>query len=49
DSRKGHFLVTRDGEPIAEMNPEKRTYRASGQVMTEAAIDAGLMRDLYVA
>ena len=49
DSRKGHFLVTRDGEPIAEMNPEKRTYRVSGQVMTEAAIDAGLMRDLYVA
>ena len=31
------------------MNPEKRTYRVSGQVMTEAAIDAGLMRDLYVA
>jgi cytochrome c-type biogenesis protein CcmF len=49
DSRMGHFLVSRDGEPIAEMNPEKRTYRASGQVMTEAAIDAGLMRDLYVA
>jgi len=49
DARRGHFLVSRDGDAVAEMNPEKRTYRASGQVMTEAAIDAGLMRDLYVA
>ncbi|QJX03174.1 hypothetical protein HML84_21350 [Alcanivorax sp. IO_7] len=49
DSRKGHFLVSRDGEAVTEMNPEKRTYRASGQVMTEAAIDGRVMRDLYVA
>ena len=28
---------------------EKRRYLASGSVMTEAAIDAGLFRDLYVA
>jgi len=49
DARRGHFLVSRDGDAVAEMNPEKRTYRASGQVMTEAAINAGLMRDLYVA
>jgi cytochrome c-type biogenesis protein CcmF len=48
-SQKGHFLVSRDGRPVTEMNPEKRTYRASGQVMTEAAIDGRLMRDLYVA
>ena len=31
------------------MHPEKRTYHASRQVMTEAAIDAGFWRDLYVA
>jgi len=31
------------------MNPEKRTYNASGMAMTEAAIDTGLFRDLYVA
>jgi cytochrome c-type biogenesis protein CcmF len=31
------------------MNPQKRRYLASGSVMTEAAIDAGLFRDLYVA
>ncbi|MEH6550902.1 MAG: heme lyase CcmF/NrfE family subunit [Pseudomonadales bacterium] len=31
------------------LNPEKRRYLASGQVMTEAAIDAGFMRDIYIA
>ena len=34
---------------MARLNPEKRTYHASRQVMTEAAIDAGFWRDLYVA
>ena len=29
--------------------PEKRTYAASGQTMTEAEIDTGLTRDLYVS
>jgi cytochrome c-type biogenesis protein CcmF len=29
--------------------PEKRTYAAGGMPMTEAAIDAGLLRDVYVA
>jgi cytochrome c-type biogenesis protein CcmF len=38
-----------DGERIAYLAPQKRRYLASGQVMTEAAIDPGLMRDLYVA
>jgi cytochrome c-type biogenesis protein CcmF len=37
------------GQPIARLNPQKRRYLASGQVMTEAAIDAGLWRDLFVA
>ena len=32
------------------MHPEKRRYHArSSQVMTEAAIDAGLMRDVFIA
>ncbi|HBZ48951.1 MAG TPA: heme lyase NrfEFG subunit NrfE, partial [Halieaceae bacterium] len=34
---------------IAELKPQKRRYFASGQIMTEAAIDAGFTRDLYVA
>ena len=43
------FEVRRDQELIAVLVPEKRRYFASGQVMTEAAIDASLWRDLYIA
>jgi len=43
------FEVSRNGEAIAVLVPEKRRYFASGQVMTEAAIDASLWRDLYIA
>ena len=42
-------LVTQDGGAVASLTPEKRRYLASGQTMTEAAIDDRLMRDLYVA
>jgi cytochrome c-type biogenesis protein CcmF len=47
----GSFEVRREGsaEVIRRMNPEKRIYQASGQMMTEAAIDAGITRDLYVS
>jgi hypothetical protein len=31
------------------MHPEKRVYHAAGQTMTEADIDTGLLRDLYVS
>jgi cytochrome c-type biogenesis protein CcmF len=34
---------------IGTLHPEKRSYAAGGQVMTEAAIDPGLLRDMYVA
>lgn len=43
------FVVTYREEIIATLAPEKRRYLASGQVMTEAAIDAGFFRDLYIA
>jgi cytochrome c-type biogenesis protein CcmF len=43
------FEVSRNGESIAVLVPEKRRYFASGQIMTEAAIDASLWRDLYIA
>ena len=46
---EARFEVTRNGEWVADMNPQKRRYLASGSVMTEAAINAGLFRDLYVA
>ena len=31
------------------LTPEKRTYLARGNVMTEAAIDPGLTRDIYLS
>lgn len=48
-SDMGRIVVLKDGEPYSVMYPEKRLYTARGNVMTEAAIDPGLFRDLYVA
>jgi len=41
--------VLDEGREIAVLHPEKRLYRVQGTVMTEAGIDAGFTRDLYVA
>ncbi len=46
---KGNFEISKNGTLIKVLNPEKRRYFASGQMMTEAAIDAGFTRDVYVA
>lgn len=46
---EARFEVFEDGRKIAELAPQKRRYLAGGSVMTEAAIDPGLFRDLYVA
>jgi len=46
---RGVFIVTKDGGPVTEMYPEKRFYPVQNQAMTEAAIDTGLLRDLYVS
>jgi cytochrome c-type biogenesis protein CcmF len=43
------ILVSRDGKPVTVMYPERRVYTVQEQVMTEAAIDPGLTRDLYVS
>ena len=43
------FDVTEAGQRLAVLAPEKRRYFASGQIMTEAAIDASLWRDVYIA
>ncbi|HEX4779718.1 MAG TPA: heme lyase CcmF/NrfE family subunit [Usitatibacter sp.] len=45
----GDFDVSRGGTRLRELHPEKRSYQASGQTMTEAAIDTGVARDLYVS
>ena len=48
--QQGQFTMYRDGRQQAVLTPEKRRYHArQSQIMTEAAIDAGLMRDIYVA
>jgi len=47
-AERGMFTV-REGDDVLIMHPEKRRYRAGGNVMTEAAIDAGFLRDLYVS
>ena len=46
---RGTFLLTRNGRLEATMYPEKRSYFSSTMPMTEAAIDAGLTRDIYVS
>ena len=46
---QGQMRVSRaDGAPL-EMRPEKRMYRVQQNPMTEAAIDVGVTRDLYVS
>ncbi|KEF31966.1 Cytochrome c heme lyase subunit CcmF [Marinobacter nitratireducens] len=45
----GRFDVILDGERIAQLHPEKRQYPVGMSVMTEADIDAGLFRDIFVA
>jgi cytochrome c-type biogenesis protein CcmF len=41
--------VSREGRAVTTLYPEKRIYAASRMPMTEAAIDAGFTRDLYVS
>ncbi|MEE8342747.1 MAG: cytochrome c-type biogenesis CcmF C-terminal domain-containing protein, partial [Gammaproteobacteria bacterium] len=48
-ARRGIVEVFRDQRHVVTLRPEKRTYRAQSNPMTEAAIDAGLFRDLYVS
>jgi len=49
DADQADFRVFKDNNLVAELSPQKRRYRASGQVMTEAAIDPGVFRDLFIA
>ncbi|MCC4118958.1 c-type cytochrome biogenesis protein CcmF, partial [Aromatoleum toluclasticum] len=40
--------VSRGGVRFATLTPEKRYYEAQGMPMTEASIDIGPLRDVYV-
>jgi cytochrome c-type biogenesis protein CcmF len=46
---RGEMTVTRGGRLVATLYPEKRTYLVRSSPMTEAGIDAGWSRDLFVA
>jgi cytochrome c-type biogenesis protein CcmF len=46
---RGTLEVTHDGSPVTTLHPEKRVYLVQQNPMTEAAIDSGFTRDLFVA
>ncbi|MDR0441540.1 MAG: heme lyase CcmF/NrfE family subunit [Candidatus Accumulibacter sp.] len=45
----GDVELIRDGRVEARLRPEKRFYPTSAMPMTEAAIDAGFLRDIHVS
>ncbi len=47
-SMMGTVEITRDGRDVAVLNPERRFYPVARMPTTEAAIDNGFTRDLYV-
>jgi len=49
DAMRATIDLSRDGRAIATLQPEKRVYRAMGMPMTEAALDIGVFRDVYVS
>ncbi|QCO56891.1 heme lyase CcmF/NrfE family subunit (plasmid) [Pseudorhodobacter turbinis] len=42
------FDISRNGKPVSTVHPEKRVYPVAGMPTTEAGIDYGFTRDLYV-
>jgi len=48
-AQKGTIRVHKDGREVAVLQPEKRTYLVQTKPMTEAGIDAGFTRDIYVS
>ncbi|RUS60576.1 heme lyase CcmF/NrfE family subunit [Pseudorhodobacter sp. E13] len=45
---KAAFDITRNGAAVATVYPEKRVYPVAGMPTTEAGIDYGFTRDLYM-
>ena len=46
---EGEVDVRKDGAFVTQLRPQKRTYLVQQSPMTEAGIDAGWNRDLFVA
>jgi len=47
--KQGHFVVANNDKVVANLYPEKRYFTARETMMTETAIDPGLLRDVYIA
>jgi len=48
-AQQAELEVSKDGDVVKKMYPQKRNYTATGNVMTETAIDSGVFRDLYLS
>src|SRR5690606_16530048 len=48
-AERGQVSVWRGDRPAAVLHPEKRVYHVQQAPMTEAGIQAGLTRDLFIA
>lgn len=49
-AQRAEFRVTRaDGRPVTTLYPEKRHYTVQDMPLSQAAIDSGFSRDLFVA
>ena len=49
-AQRAEFRVTRaDGRPVTTLYPEKRHYTVQDMPLSQAAIDSGFTRDLFVA
>ncbi len=46
---QGNVLVEKNSQPVTRLYPEKRIYTVQQNPMTEAGIQSGFFRDLYVA
>ena len=49
DAVQGLVVASRSGTIVAELYPQKRVYRVQREPMTEAAIQSGFTRDLFVS
>ena len=49
EATRGSMAILKDGKELRTLYPEKRFYQVQQMPMTEAAIDTGFTRDLYVS
>jgi cytochrome c-type biogenesis protein CcmF len=49
NAARGNLELLEDGKLVMPLHPEKRKYLSSAMPMTEAFIDPGLTRDIYVS